>query len=127
MSPRPCLADGHAAIRQGDRAILEGGQVIDEPSRGHDALQLARKTSFQLSLLAMITVLAIASTKPAHAVPAFTDQTGQPCQACHVGGFGPHLTPFGREFKLGGYTTRTSAAIPISAMAIASFTHTRKD
>jgi hypothetical protein len=36
--------------------------------------------------------------------------------------------PLGRrEFKLAGYTMRTKAGIPISAMAIASFTHTRKD
>ncbi|MDE2302552.1 MAG: hypothetical protein KGK11_08330 [Sphingomonadales bacterium] len=64
---------------------------------------------------------------PARAVPAFTDQTGQPCAACHVGGFGPELTPFGREFKLGGYTLRTKASIPLAAMAVASFTHTNKD
>jgi hypothetical protein len=63
----------------------------------------------------------------ARAVPAFAEQTGQPCKACHVGGFGPELTPFGREFKLGGYTLRTHAAIPLSAMAIASWTHTKKD
>ncbi|WP_341631825.1 hypothetical protein [Sphingomonas agri] len=63
----------------------------------------------------------------ARAVPAFAEQTGQPCKACHVGGFGPELTPFGREFKLGGYTLRTHAAVPLSAMAIASWTHTKKD
>ena len=40
----------------------------------------------------------------AAAVPAFAEQTGQPCVGCHVGGFGPQLTPFGRAFKLGGYT-----------------------
>ena len=63
----------------------------------------------------------------ARAVPAFAEQTGQPCKACHVGGFGPELTPFGREFKHGGYTLRTHAAVPLSAMAIASWTHTKKD
>ncbi|KHK89677.1 hypothetical protein LK12_19500 [Novosphingobium malaysiense] len=68
---------------------------------------------------------------PAHrveAVPAFAEQTGLSCQACHVGGFGPQLTPFGREFKLNGYTMRTKAFnVPLSAMAVGSFTHTRKD
>ena len=63
---------------------------------------------------------------PAHAVPSFAQQTGQPCQACHVGGFGPQLTPFGRAFKIGGYTLRTSASIPVSAMAVASFTSTKR-
>ena len=60
-------------------------------------------------------------------MPAFALQTGQPCKSCHVGGFGPELTPFGREFKLGGYTLRAHASIPLAAMAIASVTHTRKD
>jgi len=62
---------------------------------------------------------------PAHAVPAFAVQTGQPCQACHVGGFGPQLTPFGRSFKLGGYTQRsTPFNIPLAGMAVASYVRT---
>ena len=75
----------------------------------------------------LIAGAALLSPRPASAVPSFAQQTGQPCKACHVGGFGPELTPFGREFKLGGYTLRTHGAVPISAMAIASFTHTNKD
>ena len=67
------------------------------------------------------------TTRPASAVPAFAQQTGQPCKSCHVGGFGPELTPFGREFKLGGYTLRAHPSIPVAAMAIASFTRTNKD
>lgn len=67
-------------------------------------------------------------TTPARAVPSFAVQTGQPCQACHVGGFGPQLTPFGRQFKLGGYTMRTNSFnVPISAMAVASYIQTQKD
>lgn len=76
---------------------------------------------------ALVTTAALIAPRPARAVPAFAEQTGQPCKACHVGGFGPELTPFGREFKLGGYTLRTHASVPLSAMAIASFTHTKKD
>ena len=57
--------------------------------------------------------------RPAAAVPAFAEQTGRNCAACHVGGYGPELTQFGREFKLGGYTLRTHASVPISAMAVA--------
>ena len=72
-------------------------------------------------------VLAAATTRPAGAVPAFAQQTGQPCKTCHVGGFGPELTPFGREFKIGGYTLRTKPSVPLALMTIASFTHTRKD
>src|SRR5438270_8930139 len=77
--------------------------------------------------VALVGAAALTSTRPARAVPAFAQQTGQPCKSCHVGGFGPELTPFGREFKLGGYTLRTRASVPLAAMAISSFTHTRKD
>ena len=74
-----------------------------------------------------IIFLSILST-PAEAVPAFAAQTGEPCQTCHVGGFGPQLTPYGRNFKLSGYTQRqTSFSIPISAMAMASYLRTGKD
>ena len=30
----------------------------------------------------------------AHAIPAFAEQTGQPCSQCHVGAFGPQQTLF---------------------------------
>jgi hypothetical protein len=47
---------------------------------------------------------------------------------CHVGGFGPQLTPFGREFKLNGYTLRAKPInVPLAAMAIVSFTKTKTD
>lgn len=82
--------------------------------------------------LALATALALAASafavQPAAAVPAFAVQTGQPCQACHVGGFGPQLTPAGRAFKLHGYTTRMSSFnLPLSMMAVASYVNTRKD
>ena len=68
-------------------------------------------------------------TNDAHALPAYADQTSQPCIACHVGGFGPQLTPFGREFKLEGYTLQGTdqTTIPVSAMAVASYLHTSAD
>ncbi len=65
---------------------------------------------------------------PALAVPSFASQTGQPCQACHVGGFGPQLTTFGRQFKIGGYTNRAvSFNVPLSAQVVASYLHTKAD
>ncbi len=76
----------------------------------------------------VVAALAIgAVATPALAVPAFAVQTGQTCQACHVGGFGPHLTPFGRQFKLTGYTQRAVPFnAPISVMAVASYVNTQK-
>src|SRR5512140_3998038 len=57
--------------------------------------------------LAAIAVLAgfltIGFAPPAQALPSFARQTGQPCGTCHTDF--PFLTPFGRRFKLLGYTT----------------------
>ncbi len=60
----------------------------------------------------------------ANAVPSFARQTGQNCVACHAGGQFPELTPYGRLFKLTGYTIGTRA-LPISAMAVASYNKTK--
>jgi hypothetical protein len=80
----------------------------------------------QICLLAAVLFsLLMMRASDAYALPAFAAQTGQPCQTCHVGGFGPQLTPFGRNFKLGGYTLRkTKFNVPLSAMAVTSFVHT---
>ncbi len=75
----------------------------------------------------VIAALAVVTARPANAVPAFAEQTGQPCQACHVGGFGPQLTPFGRNFKLHGYTMRAvEKNNPLAVMAIASYLRTNE-
>ncbi|OOG55140.1 cytochrome C [Rhodanobacter sp. B05] len=77
--------------------------------------------------LCVLVVLIFFSTR-VRAVPAFARQTHQACVACHVGGFGPQLTPFGRQFKLLGYTLKVGndAKVPLSLMLIESFTHTQK-
>jgi len=76
--------------------------------------------------LLALAILGLAATR-AEAVPSFAIQTGRPCSACHVGGFGPQLTPFGRTFKLNGYTLRTNTFnVPVSAMVIDSYVHTAK-
>ena len=63
-----------------------------------------------------------------HAVPSYARQTGQDCAACHIGGFGPQLTPFGVKFKIGGYTDSNGQdnALPLSGMVVASFNRTSK-
>ena len=74
--------------------------------------------------------VSVASIRPANAVPSFALQTGQQCVSCHVGGFGPQLTPFGRDFKLRGYTARAVGqfeTMPFSAMAVASYLRTSRD
>src|SRR5579871_6365530 len=63
----------------------------------------------------------------AHALPSFARQTGQQCAACH-NGF-PELTPYGRLFKLNGYTFKGGETDlpPLAAMTVLSFTHTQAD
>src|ERR1700681_1636595 len=46
--------------------------------------------------------LTIGFAPQAQALPSFARQTGQPCGTCHTDF--PYLTPFGRRFKLLGYT-----------------------
>ena len=53
-------------------------------------------------------------------------QTGRHCQACHVGGYGPQLTPFGREFKISGYTNRAvQFSLPVAVQVVASYVSIR--
>ena len=105
------------------------------PARnGHDAAIYAfgGSTFFVLLLVGAGVVL---SPKQASAVPSFARQTGQPCATCHTAF--PELTPYGREFKLRGYTaggTRcgnvaaqdAETQIPIAGMWTSGFTHLQK-
>src|SRR5574343_731027 len=65
----------------------------------------------------------------AQAVPSYARQTGSECAACHVGGYGPQLTPSGIKFKINGYTDTDGkdGKIPLSAMMVVNATHTAKD
>lgn len=90
------------------------------------------------ALSVVVAGLAMCVTpREANALPSFARQTGQPCGACHTDF--PQLTPYGRSFKLGGYTQgggekseaykRTFAGSnwipPISTMLVTSFTKTK--
>ena len=84
-------------------------------------------TSFGLLILATFGAIA-----PARAVPSYARQTGQECIACHVSF--PELTPYGRYFKLTGYTIGKKAFssdginyVPLAVMVQASVTNTRNN
>lgn len=96
-------------------AVNEGN-----PDRGKSNGRWFRKLATAACLLLAPTLVL--------AVPSYARQTHQPCAACHVGGFGPELTPFGREFKINGYTMKVGndTKIPLSAMLVESFEHTKK-
>jgi len=68
----------------------------------------------------------LAGGQAAHAVPSFARQTGQSCVACHAGGQFPELTPYGRLFKLTGYTMGDRGN-PLAAMVVADGTRTRNN
>jgi hypothetical protein len=65
---------------------------------------------------------------PAHALPSYARQTGMDCAGCHIGAYGPQLTPAGIRFKLGGYTDTDGkdGKIPLSGMLLADYSHTSK-
>ena len=77
---------------------------------------------------AVVVTLGLAGfSAPAKAVPSFARQTGQPCATCHTNF--PELTPYGRRFKLGGYTatggTEPWETPPVAAMVLPTFTKTK--
>ena len=99
--------------------------------RGRASRTTSGVTATVYAVLTAMTVLAFAaicivSVRRAQALPSYARQTGQQCAACH-NGF-PELTPYGRQFKLNGYTWTggTSDLPPIAAMAIPTFTNVRK-
>jgi hypothetical protein len=75
------------------------------------------------AIWAAVPIAAAMMSSPAQAVPSYARQTGQDCAACHIGAFGPQLTPFGIKFKLGGYVDSDGKAgkIPLSAMVVADY------
>lgn len=86
---------------------------------GRIASAAAAFVSFS-SIIAIVTLLL--GSPAAHALPSYARQTGQECAACH-NGF-PELTPYGRLFKMNGYTFTSgqSDLPPLAAMVIPSYT-----
>jgi len=75
---------------------------------------------------ASLAAVSFVETPTASALPSYARQTGQPCATCHTAF--PELTPYGRQFKLMGYTaggTRCSdgsaksdeTQVPLAVMA----------
>lgn len=62
-------------------------------------LRWAARSALVAGALAAVSVTV---NTPASAVPSYARQTGQTCATCHTAF--PELTPYGRQFKLMGYT-----------------------
>ena len=114
MSNIETVIDVSAAIDADDRLRQNCHNVVGWLSIG--ALGLVATATFCLGL----------APREARGVPSFARQTGQPCASCHT--TFPQLTPFGRRFKLGGYTMggglTFEEAPPIAGMIIPTFTKT---
>ncbi len=93
-----------------------------------------------VTILMGIMVLALSNVS--YSIPSFARQTNLPCSSCHY--VYPELTPFGRLFKLNGYTMTGIATIqstykedntnlkilnmlPLSAMIQGSYNRVAKD
>jgi hypothetical protein len=79
-----------------------------------------------LNTLPLLIALAInLSPRCALALPLYARQTGQPCATCHTAFL--ELTPFGRRFKLGGYTLSGGdwKGPPFAVMLQPTFTNTQ--
>ncbi len=97
------------------------------------------------ALLIVVFIIELFIPQEAFALPSFARQTGLGCGACHTEF--PQLTPFGRRFKILGYTLGRSVpedkrvlgnnpplptkdqwpsdpTVPLSAQVIATLTHT---
>jgi len=87
---------------------------------------LAAAVIFCGSGIPVLLLSATFGTRQALAVPAFAIQTGQPCASCHIGSYGPQLTPQGRDFKLHGYVASDGKdhGLPLAMTTQTSFTHT---
>src|SRR5258708_24725408 len=73
-------------------------------------LQAVKAASVKAALPVLLVVLVLLVEKPsADAVPSYSRQTGMSCATCHYAP--PELTPFGRKFKLEGYTFTTKPTV----------------
>ena len=83
---------------------MSPNRALEAESESHELQRAFSTSKFRKLRCAIVVagVLTIGACGPANALPSFARQTGQPCGACHTDF--PGLTPFGRQFKLGGYT-----------------------
>jgi hypothetical protein len=86
--------------------------------------RLSRTGAAITTALAAVLVI-IMTPQSAVSLPLYARQTGQPCATCHTAFL--ELTPFGRRFKLGGYTLDGGdwKGPPFAVMLQPTFTNTQ--
>ena len=73
------------------------------------SITMLLKTKKLIILIASTGMLLVLLNTSSYAIPTFSRQTNMPCSSCHY--TYPELTPFGRLFKLNGYTLTGIATI----------------
>ena len=96
-------------------------------------IECCRLAQYQLRGRMVIAIIALMvwafaidlCARSALALPLYARQTGQPCATCHTAFL--ELTPFGRRFKLGGYTLGGGdwKGPPFAVMLQPTFTNTQ--
>ncbi len=99
---------------------MENGTTVRRIGNG-----ISTNTSVATAMILLVTGVALAPV--ANAVPSFASQTGMPCARCHTIGYGPALTPYGRQFKLNGFTFGDGKPLPVALMLQGGYTRTSGD
>jgi hypothetical protein len=86
----------------------------------HDVVVRSGRTKAFGLIGALLSLALTLLPQSAAALPVFARQTGQNCVACHAGGQFSELTPYGRMFKLTGYTIG-KRTVPLSVMAVGTY------
>ncbi|MCL4558388.1 MAG: hypothetical protein M1491_07135 [Deltaproteobacteria bacterium] len=64
-----------------------------------------------MCLVSLLSIVFMGLPESAQAIPSYARQTGFACDICHT--VYPHLTPFGREFKMHGYVMDTAECVEV--------------
>ncbi len=98
-----------SAPRAVARETSEDGEK--PPTRSQKDLSFRLALGGAAFVLGAVVCVGLAlAPRSASALPSYAMQTGQPCSACHTAF--PELTPYGREFKLNGYTAGGGLPFP---------------
>ena len=99
----------------------------EPPEEQSSTVASIARAMLAVGLVVGAAAMCLVGARPVEALPSYARQTGQECAACH-NGF-PELTPYGRLFKLNGYTFGggTSDYPPLAVMTLSSLTHTKAD
>jgi hypothetical protein len=83
------------------RLRLQAAFTLGTVKTNSRAVKITRLVTVGIGIVPLLASLTL-HVPEASALPSYARQTDQPCATCHTAF--PELTPYGRQFKLGGYT-----------------------